>query len=147
MWLTNETERDPLFCNIHLVLSKEWWELAIQPETDGLFRALTSLDKFSLSLPSGYSEVWAKSVKTDLTNWGYFWIIEIRMNYKNDFILTSEIKQNFHKSSSIWFRPPLSSQLLQDLYCLKHVSNNFNSVCRAGLPDLLIKTMLRICEF
>lgn len=59
MCLKNEIERNPLFCDIHLVVSKECWELDIQPETDGFFRVLTYLDKFSLFLLSGYSEVWA----------------------------------------------------------------------------------------
>lgn len=84
MWFKNEIDRDPLFCDFHLVVSKECWQLDTQPHTDGLFRALTYLDKFSLFLPSGYSEVWAKPIKTELI-----------------------------------------------------ISNNFNSVCRAGLSDLL----------
>lgn len=56
----------PYFVTSIWLVSKECWELAIQP-VDGLFRALTYLDKFSLSLPSGYSEIWAKSIKTELT--------------------------------------------------------------------------------
>lgn len=81
MWFKNEVGRDPVFCDIQPALSKECcslWVLA----TKSLFRALTYFNKCSLSLPSGYSKVWAQLIKTDLTNWGSFWIIEIRRNFK-----------------------------------------------------------------
>lgn len=60
VWFKNEIGRALLFCDIYLAINKEsytLWELAIQLETDGLFRALTYLDKFRLSLPSGYRKV------------------------------------------------------------------------------------------